>query len=522
MRTFQAFIVSFLLTAIALGMFFYKVYFLDFPVQPNKESKSWHIEAQAEFLAQNHPVKMDMLLPQNYDNYVLIDENFISDGYGVSTRTDKDTGNRIATWSKRKANGDQVIFYQAVLYEFDSDLSSGNKPSEVPTAQKIDRSSLPENLTEGDNSYFVVLDSFINEIREHSADENTFILELYKLLQTQGNTNVSILSKQGNTTLDTSQLASLILNEAGIPARIINGVQLEKQRRFAGISRWVEVYTDNKWHPINPQTGRFGLGSKLFRWWIGDRNIFDLSGGKKANVRISVKENSEEAINIALWKGKQTNDVLLSLSLFSLPIDTQLVFQVILLIPIGGLVLTVLRQLIGVRTFGTFMPVLVAISFRETQLMAGVVLFITVVTVGLFIRAYFDKLQLLLVPRLSAVLTIVVLLIAGLSVLTHKLGINAGLSISLFPMVILTMTIERMTITWEEFGPKRAITTGFVSLGAAVISYLCMTNKYASHLIFVFPELLLVVLAVSIMIGRYHGYKLLEYFRFRALSKVAR
>jgi hypothetical protein len=37
--------------------------------------------------------------------------------------------------------------------------------------------------------------------------------------------------------------------------------------------------------------------------------------------------------------------------------------------------------------------------------------------------------------------------------------------------------------------------------------------------LFVFPELLLVVLAATLLLGRYSGYRLTELRRFRALSR---
>ena len=524
MKTIHALLIGLVLASVALGVMYYKVHYLDFPLQPNKESKSWHIEAKIEFLAKNSPAKATLMLPQNYDNYVLIDENFISEGYGLSTRTDAKNGNRTVTWSKRKAHGEQAIFYQGILYAFDSAMPSKEKKSKKIKPSKLDRASFPNasGALDERHPYFVALDAVINEIKEHSADEVTFILELYKFLNSSDDDRIGIIRKRDKkTSLNTPQLAALILNEAGIPARSINGIELEEERRFVALQKWVEVYVDDTWHTINPKTGRFGLENKYFRWWEGDKNILSLDGGRKADIRISIKQNTEEAINVALWKGKESNELLLSFSLFSLPIDTQLVFQVLLLIPIGGLAIAFMRQVIGLKTFGTFMPVLIAISFRETQLVTGVILFTSVVIIGLFIRAYFDRLQLLLVPRLTAVLTIVVLLITALTVITHKLNIVAGLSISLFPMVILTMTIERMSIAWEEYGAHNAIITGLGSLVAAIISYLCMANPYVMHIIFVFPELLLIVLAISIVIGRYHGYKLTEYFRFRAIKQAA-
>ena len=42
--------------------------------------------------------------------------------------------------------------------------------------------------------------------------------------------------------------------------------------------------------------------------------------------------------------------------------------------------------------------------------------------------------------------------------------------------------------------------------------------KWLEHLIFAFPELRLMALAVVILLGRYTGYRLTELTRFKALS----
>jgi hypothetical protein len=171
------------------------------------------------------------------------------------------------------------------------------------------------------------------------------------------------------------------------------------------------------------------------------------------------------------------------------------------------------------QTFGTFTPILIALSFRQTGLLVGIPLFILVVIIGLLIRAYLNRLQLLIVPRLAAILTATVLIMAALAVVMEHFNIRLGLSISLFPIVILAMTIERAAVTWEEEGAKETIIAGLGSLLAATIGYFCIINAYVQHLAFAFPELLLLVLALNILVGRYNGYKLIEYFRFRSLQR---
>ena len=211
-----------------------------------------------------------------------------------------------------------------------------------------------------------------------------------------------------------------------------------------------------------------------------------------------------------------------ALSLYVLPQETQAVYRILLMIPVGAFLLTIFRNVIGVKTFGTFMPVLIALAFRQTQLLWGVALFTLIVALGLSVRFYFEHLKLLLVPRLAALLIVVVLLMALFSLLSYKLGLERGLSVALFPMVILTMTIERMSIVWEERGAGDALQQGIGSLAVAAVAYLVMFTSYTEHLFFVFPELLLILLAMTLLLGRYTGYRLLEVFRFRAIAEEAK
>jgi hypothetical protein len=205
-------------------------------------------------------------------------------------------------------------------------------------------------------------------------------------------------------------------------------------------------------------------------------------------------------------------------SLFPLPLVTQEVFRIMLMVPLGAFVLVIMRNMIGVKTFGTFMPVLIALAFRQTQLLWGLILFTVIVGMGLSVRFYFERLKLLLVPRLASVLIVVVMLMLLVGIVGHQLGIEKGLSIALFPMVIITMTIERMSIVWEERGPAEALKQGFGSLATAALVYLLMNISYVEHLMFVFPELLLPLLAGSLLLGRYSGYRLFELWRFKALA----
>jgi hypothetical protein len=76
-----------------------------------------------------------------------------------------------------------------------------------------------------------------------------------------------------------------------------------------------------------------------------------------------------------------------------------------------------------------------------------------------------------------------------------------------------------MSIGWEEAGPREALQQAAGRLLAASLAYLVMTDRQVQHLVLMFPELLLIVLAITLAMGRYTGYRLTELRRFKALAQ---
>jgi hypothetical protein len=311
----------------------------------------------------------------------------------------------------------------------------------------------------------------------------------------------------------------MLLGLRETPARVVRGVRLEARRRDASLIDWLEVWDGADWLAFDPATGQKERREDTLALVRGGTDLAGITGGGGETVAVAVRRSEQSALRAAITRGTLLNPDLIRFSLAGLPIRIQEVYRVLLMIPVGAFLLVLLRGFVGVKTFGTFMPVLIALAFRETELGWGMVLFLVIISLGLAVRFYLERLQLLMVPRVAAVLIIVVFLMLCLSILSHRLSIERGLSVALFPMVILTMTIERMSVVWEERGAGEAIEQGMGSLLVAVLAYLAMSNSWVEHWFFIFPELLLVLLALSLLMGCYTGYRLLELWRFRDLIR---
>ena len=63
------------------------------------------------------------------------------------------------------------------------------------------------------------------------------------------------------------------------------------------------------------------------------------------------------------------------------------------------------------------------------------------------------------------------------------------------------------------------IVTGYVHEVALVLAYLLMSNQIVADSIFLYPEALLVLLAMIIAIGSYSGYRLSDLRRFEPMER---
>ncbi|MCW8333939.1 inactive transglutaminase family protein [Vibrio sp. SCSIO 43135] len=469
------------------------------PWTPGETSQVWDIEARVEFTAQNKPVKASLAVPHTQSGFTLVGQSASSPGYGVSY-LQTETGRR-AEWSVREASGPQTIYYKT---QFLVDPQASVEP--IAPEGEINKPTF-------DGPVEAAAKAIIQRANQRSADDVTFTRELIKTLNDAESQNASLVLN----TMSKVKAVDKLLAYAEVPSKIVGVIELEDGRRRQSIQQMNQVWSGEEWVLFNPQSGTQETQPNLLIWDESNVSLLDVVGGQNSQVHFSMI--AQEVSSKQATSEKVVADNLLNFSIHSLPLEEQAMFKTIMLIPIGALIVVFLRVIVGLKTSGTFMPVLIAVAFVQTQLVTGIVGFLLIVGTGLIIRSYLSRLNLLLVARISAVIITVIMIISVFTVVAFKIGLTEGLSITFFPMIILSWTIERMSILWEEEGAKEVALQGGGSLFTAILVYLGMTNPYIQHLTFNFIGLQLIVLATILLLGTYTGYRLTELRRFKPLAE---
>jgi len=490
-----------LLIGIGIGTGYWRHSQTGMPLSPGHEQVVWLVEAGIEFDALDQPVSVSLELPKTLPGFDLVNEQAASPGYGFSVLDNEN--NRRGIWTKSTADGKQTLFYKAYFVPDNSAPQDNTDPAPTTTFQNLFF----------DDSLQIAADQIISDAQSRSSSAQSFTRELLKVLLADD------LDQNAALLLATDSLENLLvplIHQADYVARLSEGLLLEDARRRQRLEPWLEVY-DGEWQFFDPKTGQQGLPENVLLWKRGGVSFLDVEGGTDSQLYFSMIRQSTSAVSAARAQSSQAGLGLFSIS--ELPIEEQSMFKLLLLLPLGALVVVLIRILVGVRTAGTFMPVLIAVSFLQTSLAPGLISFVVVVAAGLLIRGYLSKLNMLLVARIATLVVIVVFMIALFSVVGAKLGLKTGMTVTFFPMIILAWTIERMSILWEEEGANEVMVQGVGSLTVAVFAYLLMSNSLMAHLSFNFPEMHLITLAIILLTGQYTGYRLSEFRRFRFWKK---
>lgn len=508
----QVSLIAALLIGLGMGLTLYKAINLGFPLFPGEYRDVWTIESKVSVEpAKKGPIQVDLQLPTMLAGWASVDEHFASSGFGFSVIEGaslsgaKDTARR-ARWTRQALERPTILYYKQQIYR-------SLEPQVLP-AMGVSGAIAP--LLENDQ--LAAMERLVAKLREKSSGPESFtsllIQEFHK--QSPDQDALFLLSSYRE---DNILLMMDVLGYQGIPAHRMRGIVLEDGRRRQTLSALIEIHNGLNWVLFDPLTGTSGLPDNFFIWQRGDGAILNVIGGRNSSLEFALVSN-RLPVKTVIGMGQRSPEVdFLDFSIYALPVEQQGIFKGLLLIPVAALVVVLMRILVGIRTSGTFMPVLIALAFIQTTLLVGLLIFIGLVGIGLWIRSYLSRLNLLLVSRVAAVIIVVILLMAVLAVVSYKLGLDQALTVTFFPTVIVAWTIERMSILWEEEGGHEVLVQGSGSLLVAVLAYVAMSNSLVAHLTFNFPELMLSLLGLILLLGKYTGFRLSELYRFRDMGK---
>jgi hypothetical protein len=488
------------------GFISYRIVSLGYPLIPTAPGQTWGLAIDVLVRSGEGETKVALGLPVEQPTRMVVEEK-ISPG-AQSINIYREGPNRIGVWSFPRGQKEELVSYRTTIHVRAHRAVKEQVPplGSYPPQIGPEEQDLADRLVLGWKKLSPPL-----KIKAIAATA------LGKWVDPPpGNAEIQawmkVKEKFGK------EIALLTLFRAvGLPARWVDGLRLVNSVAGAPFP-WIEVWNGQTWEHLDPGSGEiFGRDVALLPLAYDGTQALRVSGGDLREVRYGISRQIVSHWSLYFERVRRSEKFLDRWSLFNLPEDFQRTFRILLLVPLGALLISLLKNLVGFPTFGIFMPVLMALSFRNTGLYYGLIIFFSVLLVGYAVRRVLEKLRLLLVPRMSVILTLVIAAFTVLALIGSKYGLREFMAVGLLPFVILTMVIERFFVLVEEAGVKQGVHTALGSMAVSVITYGIISWEPLQLTFFVYPEFMAVVAALQILVGQYTGLRLSELFRFRRL-----
>jgi len=304
---------------------------------------------------------------------------------------------------------------------------------------------------------------------------------------------------------------------ARIPARLISGFIIEEKME-AYPHFWVEVYDEKSWIPYDIEN-RF-QGNIPYNYIPFRKELGSIIAGDRISDLEAEYEITQDMVSAGLLSNNEKNffDVF---DYSRLPLDARSALALLMLLPLGALLTTAFRNIVGIRSFGTFTPTLTALAAVYADWVTAIIIFSIVVTIGVFGRSLMPE-KMNRAPRLTIVFTIVALSMTFSVSLMDYYDLNPAGHILLLPIVILTSLVDRFYTTSDESGLHIALVRLFWTGVIAILCLLVLQMQTLGFFLLKYPEVHFVTLIASMLIAIYSGKKLTDMAPLKWLAEPGR
>jgi len=510
----------------AAALLAYKVGFAGYRLGSIVPVIAYDVRTLIRFEGHDDEVRVRTFLPRPDDRQSVGAETFSASGLSRSETSEGD--NRRVTFETASLSGGGEI---AVAYRVQGRAIEYDLPPDLPIPAALPPDLAPDlsataTIQTDHPEIGALLDRLAGEPRTVNGTLRAVFDFAHRRLEPvpfKGTTDALTALRLGQASCNgKSRLFAALARRAGIPARLVGGLILGQGSKRAS-HQWVECWVNGVWVPFCPLNGHFAaIPARYLRLYTGDEALFTHTPNINFDFSFHMRRHlasrgplTGEA-EAPRWASARLWDLF---GRIGIPLD---LLRILILLPLGATVTVIFRNVVGLRVFGTFLPALIAVACRGTGLAWGLAGFAAVLALVGLSRALLSRMNLLHTPKLAVMLTLVILVMIGLSAAAAGHGLASLAYISLFPIAVTTLTTERFAITVEEEGWREALTVAAQTALVVGACYAVMESPALQSVFLAFPELLLAVIAVDLWLGRWMGLRLTEYHRFGALLSRGR
>jgi len=190
----------------------------------------------------------------------------------------------------------------------------------------------------------------------------------------------------------------------------------------------------------------------------------------------------------------------------------------ILLTPILAFLVSFTRVVVGLPTLDMLVPIALAFAFVSVGITIGMFVLLAIILASFIAKRSLSSLKIMFYPKRS--LSMLFLAIAVFAALTVGvvLELDRVLSVSIFPILILMLLGDLIvSVQLHKSSAETLLITG-TTVALGLVGYIVATSLVIQDTLILYPEIVLLVIPLNILVGRYFGLRIIELLRFNSVD----
>lgn len=191
----------------------------------------------------------------------------------------------------------------------------------------------------------------------------------------------------------------------------------------------------------------------------------------------------------------------------------------ILLLPFLATLVAFVRHILGLPSLELLVPITLSITLIATGLTAGFILLITILIASVISRLLLKRIRIMYLPKMAFSLLVVSIFVFLSLTYSASIGILRVKQLSIFPVLIFIILSDKIVTLQLERSAKETAYITLITIGLGILGYVLLSYEHLRNFTILYPEIILVLIPVNLLIGRYFGLRLTEYLRFAPIRE---
>lgn len=187
----------------------------------------------------------------------------------------------------------------------------------------------------------------------------------------------------------------------------------------------------------------------------------------------------------------------------------------ILLTPLIAMCISFTRVVIGLPTLDMLVPIALAFAFVSVGVGVGMFILGAVIVASYIAKILVNRVRMMFYPKRSLSMFILSIFVFAALTAAMQFEYNQVLNLSIFPILILMLLGDSIVSVQLHKSTSETVMITTTTLALGLFGYLLATSDMVQNYLILYPELVLLVVPINILIGRYFGLRVTEYFRFK-------